>query len=99
MTENSRRHFDREFKHNALRMILDEGVPLEEVSRKLDIHRNVLHRWKEAYMASPADAFPGSGNHSRSLEEENRQLKKTLRDVEEERDVLKKALAIFSQRM
>ena len=97
MKQNSRRHFDREFKHNALRMILDEGVPLEEIARKLDIHRNILHRWKTDFLNTPDNAFPGKGNRSKSVEEENQKLRNRLRDTEEERDVLKKALSIFSR--
>ena len=97
MTRRARRTFDRQFKHNALRMILDEGIPLEEVARNLDVNRTVLHRWKQDFKSNPDDAFPGHGGRRNGLEEENRRLKQDLNNAEEERDILKKALAIFSQ--
>lgn len=78
-------------------MILDEGIPLEEVARKLDINRQGLHRWKHDYKESPDEAFPGHGRPKSSTEEDYRRLQKALRDVEEERDILKKALTIFSK--
>ena len=95
MERRARRSFDANYKRNALRMILDEGVPLEEVARKLDINRLVIHRWKKAYQENPDGAFPGQGNHTKGIEEENQQLKQALKDAEEERDILKKALTIF----
>jgi len=95
MVRRARRQFDRNFKLNALRMILD--VPLEEVSRKLDIHRQVLHRWKHDYKENPNESFPGHGRDKSLVEKENRRLQRTLKDVEEERDILKKALVIFSR--
>jgi len=46
-------------------------------------------------LADPIDAFPGTG-HQKPLEEENRQLRRELDIVREERDILKKVVAIFS---
>lgn len=57
----------------------------------------MLHRWKREYLHAKEQAFPGKGNLGGSAERELRDLQKQLRDVEEERDILKKALAIFSK--
>jgi transposase len=62
----------------------------------LGISTNVLSRWKRQLTDDPAFAFPGKG-HLKPADEELRSLKKELRDVTEERDILKKALAIFSR--
>ncbi|MBK6880612.1 MAG: transposase [Elusimicrobia bacterium] len=96
MEKRTRRTFDANFKHNALRMVFDEGVPLEEVARKLDIHRQVLHRWKQDYKQDPKNAFPGRGRR-KDLEEENRKLRQALKNAEEEREILKKTLTILSR--
>jgi len=56
----------------------------------------VIHRWKREYLGDTEDAFPGKG-YMKPEAEELQKLKKTLANVTEERDILKKALAIFSK--
>ena len=92
----ARRKFDREFKKEALRMILEDGIPMIEVARKLDIHKGLLHKWKKELQQDQAEAFPGQGKRKPS-EEELHRLKRELAEIKEERDILKKALAIFSR--
>ena len=92
----ARRKFDREFKKEALRMILEDGIPMIEVARKLDIHKGLLHKWKKELQQDQAEAFPGQGKR-KSSEEELHRLKRELAEIKEERDILKKALAIFSR--
>jgi transposase len=96
MSEVRRRKFDKEFKLEAVRLVVEEGRPVAEVSRGLGIHENLLHVWKRRYKEDMSDPFPGKGK-LRPADEELRQLKKELKDVKQERDILKKALAIFSK--
>ena len=91
-----RRKYDKEFKLNAVRLITEKGKRTTEVARDLGINENNLHRWKLQFLADSKNAFPGKGN-VKPEDEELRQLKKQLRDVREERDILKKALAYFSR--
>ena len=95
--KKERRSFDKEFKQEAARLVTEGGQKVSEVARDLDIHPNVIHRWKCEYLEDTAHSFPGKG-HMKPEEEEMRRLKKRLTDVTEERDILKKALAIFSKR-
>jgi transposase len=92
-----RRRFDAEFKREAVRLIGSGGRKASEVARDLGISENLLYRWKQQFTSDPAHAFPGKG-HLRPEDEELRRLKKQLADVTEERDILKKALAIFSKK-
>ena len=94
--KKERRSFDKEFKEEVIRLVTIGGRKVSSVARDLDIHPNVIHRWKREYLEDIEDAFPGKG-HMKPEEEELRKLKKTLADVTEERDILKKALAIFSK--
>lgn len=94
--KRERRGFDKEFKKEVVRLVTQGGRKVSEVARDLDIHPNVIHRWKREYLGDIEDAFPGKGR-MKPEEEEMRKLKKTLVDVTEERDILKKALAIFSK--
>jgi len=92
----SRRKFDSEFKQEAVRLVIDGGRPVTEVARGLGIHENLLWKWKREYLNNGADAFPGKGR-LKPEDEELRRLKRELADTREERDILKKALAVFSR--
>ena len=95
-TVSSRRKYDREFKLGAVRLITEGGRGVSEVARNLGIHENLLYNWRKKYLDDTTHAFPGKG-HLKPADEELRRLKKELTDVKEERDILKKALAIFSK--
>ena len=92
-----RRKFSREFKVEAVRMIRDGGLSLAEVARDLEIRPDMLRRWKRQTEEAGPGAFPGSGRLAPD-DEEARRLRRELQRVREERDILKKALAIFSDR-
>lgn len=97
MTESTKRKvFDQEFKREAVKLVLEGGRRVRDVSRDLGIHENVLHRWKSQYLQDREHAFPGKG-HMKPHEEELMRMKKKVLDLEQEREILKKALAIFSK--
>jgi transposase-like protein len=56
----SRRMFTKEFKLAAVRR-LEEGVPIGEVARGLEVNPNVLHRWRREFRQGPGNVFPGNG--------------------------------------
>lgn len=68
------------------------------MARDLGIEANMLHRWKRKYLDTGTDVFPGKG-HLPLAEEELRRMQRELNNVKEERDILRKALAIFSKRV
>jgi len=92
-----RRNFDREFKIETARLIVEGGRKISEVARDFDIHENVLRKWKNQYIEDKEHPFPGKGR-LKPEDEELRRLRRELADMKEERDILKKALAIFSKR-
>jgi transposase len=92
-----RRRFDREFKLEAVRLVHQDGRTLKSVAEELGLHPNVLSRWRREFQREAEDAFPGKGRLT-PQEEEIRRLKRKLKDVEEERDILKKAMAFFAKR-
>jgi len=93
---SKRRKYDRAFKLEAVKLVTERRTPLAEAARNLGIHENLLRKWKQQYLEDTAEAFPGKGR-LKPQEDELRRLRKKLSDVEEERDILKKALAIFSK--
>jgi len=96
MSEGKRRKYDREFKVEAVKLVTGGGRTVAEVARNLGIHENLLYKWREKYTEDMAHAFPGKGR-LKPAEEELRRAKRELAGVTQERDILKKALAIFSK--
>ena len=89
-TSNVRRQFTEEFKRDAVQMLLD-GHSAPSVVERLGLSgTNLLYRWKR-------DQLDQSGPVASALDARVIQLEAELRRVERERDILKKALAIFSR--
>ena len=93
---SQRRRFTREFKIEAVRLIVEEGRRISEVSRELGVGENLLSRWKKKSEEGKIDPFPGKGRLSPE-DEELRQLRRENKRLRMERDILKKAVAIFSE--
>lgn len=89
------RTYDKEFKLNAIELY-KKGKKPAEVCRDLGIPDATFYSWLKQYNQEGAKSFPGSGNVKESDKEISR-LKKELADIQLERDILKKALAIFSR--
>jgi transposase len=87
----SRRQYDDDFKAEAVQMLLD-GHSAKSVASRLGLKStNILYRWK-------AKLITAGGPAATALESRVQDLEKELRRVEQEREILKKALAIFSQK-
>ncbi len=92
-----RQRYTKEFKLDALRL-MDEGLrPVAEIARELGVRKNVLYRWHHELLDDPQEAFPGNGK-LKDADSELARLRRELETVTEERDILKKALAVFSRR-
>ena len=96
METGSRRKFSREFKVEAVRMATEGNRSMNEVARDLGIHANLLGRWKQQLVGDPQNAFPGHGK-LKEPDEENRRLRREVERLRTERDILKKAISIFSK--
>ena len=86
------KRFDKAFKVQAVKMVTEEGQKASEVARSLGIHANVLYNWKRRYSQDGNKAFVGKGHLT-----EMSALRKELRETQMERDILKKAVGIFSK--
>ncbi len=91
-----RRSYDKEFKISAVKMILEEGISTAEVSRDLGVNKNSLYKWKREYLSDQQQAFPGKGR-MKPEEEEISKLRKQVKRLEMERDILKKAIGYFTK--
>lgn len=98
-----RKQHSAEFKREAVRLWQEEGRNASQLARDLDINRNLLAKWKaqldtaqQAQAAGRSDyqAFPGQGNPA---DAELARLRRENEVLRQERDILKKAVSIFSQ--
>ncbi len=87
-TKRKYRRYDDEFKKNAI-IMLENGRSIADVSTSLGVNEQNLYDWKKKY---------GSSSKQESeYEQEVKELRKKLKQTELERDILKKALSIFSR--
>ena len=94
-----RRTFTKEFKEDAIELLLSSQKTAVDLSQDLGIRAELLYRWKREYLQDKEKAFPGSGHQNLGESElELKRLRRENMELEEERDILKKALAIFSKR-
>jgi transposase len=88
--KQNRRKYDKQFKSDAVRLVL-EGRPATEVAADLGISANLLYRWKSQALDE------GTVAATAGMVSEVEGLRLRLREVERERDILKKALGILSR--
>ena len=88
-----RRKFSREFKLEAVKLVVERGVGFAQAARDLDLHVNVLRKWVREQGADPQQAFPGKGQMKPEQLEIDR-LRKEVARLKAERDILKKAAVV-----
>lgn len=92
-----RRRYDREFKQMVVELS-NTRDDLSALASELDIRAELIYRWRREALANLDASFPGQGNKLMTEEQkEIARLKKELRDAQLERDILKKAVSIFSR--
>ena len=91
-----RRTYSSEFKREAVELAIQSGKPMAAIERDLGLSKGLLKQWLRAAKADGEEAFPGHGR-LKADDERVRQLERELALVKEERDILKKAVVIFSQ--
>jgi len=97
---DKRRQFTREFKLEAVRLVVEDKRPVAEVARQLGIRADMLRAWRRQLEGraglSAEEAFPGHG-HAPTADEEVRRLRREVERLRQERDFLKKAAAYFAK--
>ena len=91
----TRRRYPREFKLDAVRLVTEQGLSCAAAARDLDVHPSVLRKWVKDYREDPDHAFPGHGQQ-KPEQAEVAALKREIRKLKAERDILKKAAAYFA---
>lgn len=92
-----RRKFTKEQKLEIVNMSLEENQSVSEVAERFAISPNVIYTWRKQLVQYADNAFPGHGKLlGTQQEKEILALKKKVRELELEKEILKKAMGIFS---
>jgi transposase len=95
MMTKTRRTYTREFKLEAVHLLETSGRSAAQLERELGIGGGCLSRWRREFAEEGENAFPGHGRLAPD-QEQIRQLERENEILRQERDILKKAVAIFS---
>ena len=90
-----RKQYDKEFKINAVRLYEESGKLLREVEQELGIGTGCISHWRKELQDQGELSFPGNSKLNEK-DAEMARLKRELEIVKQERDILKKAVGIFS---
>lgn len=93
MGKRKKRTYTNEFKLRAVKLCLETDKSDAQIARDLGVQQTTLATWKQKYLKNQQQAF-SNNNGSDALGKEIKALKKELFIAKQERDILKKALAI-----
>ncbi len=94
--QKEQRTYTREFKQEAVQLVRSSDKSQAQIARDLGIADSTLHHWCKLFSEQGEQAFPGSG-HQTAQEEELRHVRRENDLLRQERDILKKAIGIFSR--
>lgn len=88
-----RRQYSSDFKREAVALVTEGGLSIAQTARDLGLNDNMISRWKKEAEQNGGRAFPGQGHPQ---DEELSRLRRENEVLRQEREVLKKAISIFS---
>jgi len=91
-----RKQYTKEFKEGAARLVIEQGRTVADAAESLGVSPWTMSRWVRAARGEGADAFRGQGQRT-PQEQEIYELRQQVKQLEEERAILKKAAAYFAK--
>jgi transposase len=91
-----RKQYSKEYKLDAISLVLDQGYTRTQAAHSLGINANMLRRWIQEQHSDDGHAFRGNGKMTPD-QEEIRTLKAQVKRLEMEKDILKKATVFFAK--
>ncbi len=89
--------YTREFRQEAVKLVIDEGLSVHEAAKRLSLASTTLSNWMKACKAGKLGEVGKNHRPLTDVEIENYRLKKELAEARMERDILKKAAAYFAK--
>ena len=93
--QRTRRNYTKEFKADAVALVVEQGYSSAEVGRRLGVSENNVNRWVRQYR-DKNESTSSDGLTREQLEAELKRLRKENKRLEMEREILKKAAAFFA---
>jgi transposase len=93
---SSRKKYSKEFKLDAVSLVLDQGYSRAEAARSLGLNSNMLCRWVLEHRADDGQSFRGNGKLTPE-QEEIRKLRSQVKNLKMEKEILKKATVFFAK--
>jgi len=90
-------HFTKEFKLQAAKLVLEEGMRVSDVAKDLGVAHSSVSLWTKQYKENGMDSFPGKGKLL-PWDQERMELQRQLKRVTIERDILKKTIGYFAEK-
>lgn len=91
-----RKQYSKEFKLDAISLVVDQGYSCKDAAASLEINQQMLGRWIKEARAEDGQAFRGNGKLTPD-QQEIKKLKARVKELEMEREILKKATAFFAK--
>lgn len=93
-----RKQYTKEEKLEIVKLSLDENQSVKDLADRFEVSENTIYKWRRIYLKNKDTSFPGKGNKTMTDSERKiYELEKELRETRLERDILKKAVGIFSK--
>ena len=93
-----RKSYSKEEKLEIVKQSLDDNESIKSVAARFEVSENTLYNWRSKYLKDGDNSFPGKGNKVMTESEQKiYDLERELRETRLERDILKKAVGIFSR--
>ena len=93
-----RKTYTKEEKLEIVKLSLDANQSVKNLAERFEISENSIYNWRSAFLKNQDASFPGKGNKTMTESEQKiAELEKELREARLERDILKKAVGIFSK--
>jgi transposase len=93
--KRTRQSYTKEFKNDAIKLVIEKGYSTNEVGRRLGINQSNVSRWVREYRQENEPSVNGGSTRS-ELEAEVKHLRKETDRLRMEREILKKAAAFFA---
>ncbi len=92
----TRKKYSKEFKLDAISLVVEQGYSRAEAARSLSVNANMLTRWIKEHEADDGQSFRGNGKLTPE-QEEIRRLKTQVKQLELEKRILKEATVFFAK--
>ena len=93
-----RKQYTKTEKLEIVSISLEENQRVKQLAERYEVSENTIYKWRNIYLKNKEASFPGKGNKTMNESERRiHELEKELKETRLERDILKKAVGIFSK--